>query len=816
MNDERGKHIGSQSDSAEIIPTLEPDVESDRFGEATKKIGGLLGKAKNAAGKIKGASVLAKAAGETALAMTVKMSAPPIERGMIVVDVADVVDVTYLAVPSPQAIRDVCKRHAEGSFYFGAEIPEKKLANARISFAIPLSERIIALVDCTMFGSAKDGVAFGENGIYWKNAFESPLACEWIELATVAVLPSGSETDINLQLTDQRQLKINFSGSSFKNGQALIQDLRKLAVEFTRGVHPSVAFPGAEADIERGEFESALAKLRGIADSDSCWVRRVVSAGERLCERWPDPVATAWLQDIQAKVADRGALWFAQSHRDHKMIGPLSHGELCRLWREGDIHPNDELKHFGDESWQSVLQTEALRDVSRIAFPELGVDAFDQFYRCREALRARGAFDAPTLFFASTLTRSTNADKPVIHLAFTDREVFLVESASGFSTNSQRCEWESADWQLTPPKPGSDHYQLNVTIDSQSTELLLAAGAGLNVMRSRLRDIFQQRAADCMKQKRFYTAEKLLRQLGEEPMSSESQAVLNEIGVVTQVIAMYDGGHPEFTEKLLGALRLDSQGLEFTPLMAGSPMYLRLPFESIIDIQPPQRGQLPEEIAKQLSGKRRQGMWLKTGLQVAVCGVPGGALLVGGLMAATSSNGTSSGPSMNRICIFAVIQGTPFRMYFDAVAGTAAQLNQEAQQFWNKSAQVRNRFKQSTSGGGGVPSADFAEQKRLLHEIRNLLVRVLGVQHLATLQQLLDAGTLTTDEFQQQKTSIMSATWTPPSSTRSTPATASATPPVLVVVGCPKCDTKLRSKPGIAQCPKCSTKLRVAKPAAVS
>jgi hypothetical protein len=806
----------ANNDSMALIPVLEPDVAETKSNDVATRTGGILGKAK-AAAQSQATSLMAKASTVAKTAST-KPSALSAMMTLTVAASAGNCDVAP-AVPSRREIRDVCRRHAEGSFYFDSEIPAKKLANARASFAIPTSERVIVLVDCTVFGSAKDGVAFGESGLYWKNMLELPLACRWNDLAQATLKSPSEDVDVSIQLASGKLLAINFTGSSFKNGHKLIDDLRALAAEYARGVHPLVALPAAEAEIERGEFDAALTKLREIAEADSCWSRRVLKAGERLCERWSDPDALAWFQEFKARVEDRSATWFVQSQRDHrrKQIGPLSYDDLCRLWREGDIHPNDELKHFGDEGWQPVMRAEPLRDVTRVGFPELGLPIPKQFRRCREELRTQGVFDAPTVFFASTLTLSANKDEPVIHLAFSDRELFLIESASKTSTVVQRCEWEAADWQLTPVKSGSDQYQLRVTIDSQSSELLLAAGTGLEMLRTRIRAIFRERADDCVKERRFFTAEKLLRQLGDEPLPPELQSVLDKIGVVTQVIAMYDGGHPEFTEKLLGALRFDSQGLEFTPLMGGSPMYVRLPYESIVDIQPPQRGQLPAEMAGQLSSKRRQGMWLKTGLQVAACGIPGGALLVGGLMAASNSSGTASGPPMNRICVVAVIQGTPFRMYFDAIAGTAEELNQEAQQFWNKSAQVRNRFKQTASSGGGVPTAELAEQRKLLHEIRDMLVRVLGMQHLTTLQQLLDAGTLTLDEFQKQKTAILSDVWKPESipefRTHTRTATSSAT---VVIVGCPKCDTKLRSKPGIAQCPKCSTKLRVPEPAAIA
>ncbi len=142
MNDKQ--RDGNQaSDSTELIPVLEPDVETTVLSEATKKIGGLLGKAKEAARQIKANSMLAKA-GEVAMSATRKAASVPDTQKLNVGDAVRVDEVPFLAVPSPKEIRKACKRHAEGSFYFGNEIPVKKLANARISFAIPESERVIA------------------------------------------------------------------------------------------------------------------------------------------------------------------------------------------------------------------------------------------------------------------------------------------------------------------------------------------------------------------------------------------------------------------------------------------------------------------------------------------------------------------------------------------------------------------------------------------------------------------------------------------------------------------------------------------------
>ncbi len=59
-------------------------------------------------------------------------------------------------------------------YYHAPDIPERKLENARTSCRIPGDKRILGLVDCTMFGSAKDCVVFTEDALYYHNL---NLAC---------------------------------------------------------------------------------------------------------------------------------------------------------------------------------------------------------------------------------------------------------------------------------------------------------------------------------------------------------------------------------------------------------------------------------------------------------------------------------------------------------------------------------------------------------------------------------------------------------------------------------------------------------------
>lgn len=69
-------------------------------------------------------------------------------------------------------IYDICKKHCFADYYCVEDIPEKKYRNAVLNFPIPLelgNDGIIALIDSTIFGSCKTGLAICASGIYWKN-----------------------------------------------------------------------------------------------------------------------------------------------------------------------------------------------------------------------------------------------------------------------------------------------------------------------------------------------------------------------------------------------------------------------------------------------------------------------------------------------------------------------------------------------------------------------------------------------------------------------------------------------------------------------
>jgi hypothetical protein len=55
----------------------------------------------------------------------------------------------------------------QGGLFVDPEIPPKKSANARVAACVPEGERVLALIDCSFFGSAKSCLVFGRDALYY-------------------------------------------------------------------------------------------------------------------------------------------------------------------------------------------------------------------------------------------------------------------------------------------------------------------------------------------------------------------------------------------------------------------------------------------------------------------------------------------------------------------------------------------------------------------------------------------------------------------------------------------------------------------------
>ncbi|RST71815.1 DUF4339 domain-containing protein [Siminovitchia acidinfaciens] len=70
-----------------------------------------------------------------------------------------------------QVIFDACQQRESENFFVGENIPQRKLQNVFKEYPISSDEQIFALVDTTVFGSAKQGAVLTNMGIHVKNSW---------------------------------------------------------------------------------------------------------------------------------------------------------------------------------------------------------------------------------------------------------------------------------------------------------------------------------------------------------------------------------------------------------------------------------------------------------------------------------------------------------------------------------------------------------------------------------------------------------------------------------------------------------------------
>lgn len=73
------------------------------------------------------------------------------------------VDVPAISIPYDELFR-VCAGYDGASYYVGEAIGKKRLTNAHMRFPIPDTERVIALIDTSIFLNGKTGLALCEGG----------------------------------------------------------------------------------------------------------------------------------------------------------------------------------------------------------------------------------------------------------------------------------------------------------------------------------------------------------------------------------------------------------------------------------------------------------------------------------------------------------------------------------------------------------------------------------------------------------------------------------------------------------------------------
>lgn len=133
-------------------------------------------------------------------------------------------------------IKENVNQIAHKALHIAPDIPEKKLNNAAKSMCLENTiGSVIALLDSTVFGSGKDGLAFTGEKMVYKPAFESPEVVNFSDLETAEYVRNVTTNDKGKEKVTQYTTVTQKDGSSFKIEHISECNLEKLA-EFLNNI----------------------------------------------------------------------------------------------------------------------------------------------------------------------------------------------------------------------------------------------------------------------------------------------------------------------------------------------------------------------------------------------------------------------------------------------------------------------------------------------------------------------------------------------------------------------------------------------------
>ncbi|MBR2570457.1 MAG: DUF4339 domain-containing protein [Paenibacillus sp.] len=147
-------------------------------------------------------------------------------------------------------ISEICTKYAAPHFYVDELIPASKLANARQKYPIPEHERVIALIDATMFRSCKSGLAICEFGVIWRDIFSGSerTYLDWEEFAQADIQKLGE-----YEIEFAPGVKFNASGSKIDVVIELLEELQEYVYGVLHGDYSNVV------DFEEEQEDDELA-----------------------------------------------------------------------------------------------------------------------------------------------------------------------------------------------------------------------------------------------------------------------------------------------------------------------------------------------------------------------------------------------------------------------------------------------------------------------------------------------------------------------------------------------------------------------------
>lgn len=166
-------------------------------------------------------------------------------------------------------LHDICQKHTgSNKQYYAHPIPERKVAGARESLNIPNSEQIVALIDFTTSGSAKDALVVAETGLYWILLGKSAVSLSWDQLQQCSLCETKSSFLFSKSIKFSNGLKIALTGESAEESNhtvfKLLSELKAMLVEAVpaeavtiEAVHVE-AVSDAQTDVNSGHMDSGF------------------------------------------------------------------------------------------------------------------------------------------------------------------------------------------------------------------------------------------------------------------------------------------------------------------------------------------------------------------------------------------------------------------------------------------------------------------------------------------------------------------------------------------------------------------------------
>ena len=184
----------------------------------------------------------------------------------------------------------VLGKHRSADLYFGNHIPPEKLSNAIAHFPIPRQEKVIGLIDCTVLGSCKVGLAITLNGLVWKNDWtteSTQTKLTWQELVNF----SDTIRATYMGVTFSPGINFNMAGSGVK--PAFLVQLCLALIDFIEGKNACSATSSNTSDTtsthqDMGMDAVVIALLAKFAKTDGVITRNQIGLIEGIFDGLSD------------------------------------------------------------------------------------------------------------------------------------------------------------------------------------------------------------------------------------------------------------------------------------------------------------------------------------------------------------------------------------------------------------------------------------------------------------------------------------------------------------------------------------------------